>query len=136
MTHVPYRGAGPAMNDLIPGRVDAMFSNLPGVLPQVQSGTIRGLAVTTAKRSPAAPDIPAIGETLPGYEVSAWWGLFVQAKTPDEIIIKIHADAVTALTHPSVKERYEAIGAPVTPSTPTELAPAACVRDGGWGPHH
>ena len=59
MTHVPYRGAGPAMNDLIPGRVDAMFSNLPGVLPQVQSGTIRGLAITTAKRSPAAPDIPA-----------------------------------------------------------------------------
>ena len=76
------------MNDLIPGRVDAMFSNLPGVLPQVQSGTIRGLAITTAKRSPAAPDIPAIGETLPGYEVSAWWGLFVQAKTSDEIIIK------------------------------------------------
>jgi len=55
MTHVPYRGAGPAMNDLIPGRVDAMFSNLPGVLPQVQSGTVRGLAVTSAKRSPAAP---------------------------------------------------------------------------------
>src|SRR5205823_13971351 len=80
MTHVPYRGAGPAMNDLIPGRVDAMFSNLPGVLPQVQSGTVRGLAVTSAKRS-SAPDIPTISVTVPGYEVSAWWGLFVQANT-------------------------------------------------------
>ena len=136
MTHVPYRGAGPAMNDLIPGRVDAMFSNLPGVLPQVQSGTIRGLAVTTAKRSPAAPDIPAIGETLPGYEVSAWWGLFVQAKTSDEIIIKIHADAVTALTHPSVKERYEAIGAPGHSVHPDRTCPRCLRPRRRVGPHH
>ena len=69
MTHIPYRGAGPAMNDLIPGRVDLMFSNLPGVLPQVQSGTVRGLAVTSATRSQAFPEIPTIGETLQGYEV-------------------------------------------------------------------
>jgi tripartite-type tricarboxylate transporter receptor subunit TctC len=134
MTHVPYRGAGPAMNDLIPGRVDAMFSNLPGVLPQVQSGTIRGLAVTSAQRSPAAPDIPAIGETVPGYEVSAWWGLFVPAKTPDDIVMKIHADAVAALTHLSVKQRYEAIGAPVTSSTPTELARLLASETEKWGP--
>jgi tripartite-type tricarboxylate transporter receptor subunit TctC len=134
MTHIPYRGAGPAMNDLIPGRVDAMFSNLPGVLAQVESGTIRGLAVTTAKRSPAAPDIPAIGEILPGYEVSAWWDLFVQAKTPDEIVMRIHADAVTALTHPSVKERYEAIGASVTPSSPAELARMLASETKTWGP--
>jgi tripartite-type tricarboxylate transporter receptor subunit TctC len=122
MIHVPYRGAGPAMNDLIPGRVDVMFSNLPGVLPHVQSGTIRGLAVTSAKRSPAAPDIPTIAETLPGYEVSGWWGLFAPAKTPNDIVMKIHADAIAALSHPSVKQRYDAIGAPVTSSTPGELA--------------
>ena len=67
--HIPYRGAGPAMSDLIPGRVDLMFSNLPGVLSQVQSGTVRGLAVTAATRSLAFPEIPTIGETLPGYEV-------------------------------------------------------------------
>ena len=71
MTHVPYRGAGPAMNDLIPGRVSTMFSNLPGVIPQVLSKTVRGLGVTSARRSAAAPDIPAIGETVPGYEVSS-----------------------------------------------------------------
>ena len=134
MTHVPYRGAGPAMNDLIPGRVDAMFSNLPGVLPQVQSGTIRGLAVTSAKRSPAAPDIPTIGESVPGYEVTSWWGLFVQAKTASEIVAKIHADTVAALAHPSVKQRYEAIGAPVAPSTPIELAALLASETEKWGP--
>jgi tripartite-type tricarboxylate transporter receptor subunit TctC len=134
MIHVPYRGAGPAMNDLIPGRVDAMFSNLPGVLPQVQSGTIRGLAVTSAKRSPAAPDIPTIGETMPGYDVTGWWGLFVQGKTPGEIIMKIHADAVAALAHPSIKQRYEAIGAPVTPSSPTELAALLASDTEKWRP--
>jgi tripartite-type tricarboxylate transporter receptor subunit TctC len=122
------------MNDLIPGRVDAMFSNLPGVLPQVQSGTIRGLAVTSGKRSPAAPDIQTIGESVPGYEVTSWWGLFVQAKTPSEIVAKIHADAVAALVHPSVKQRYEAIGAPVAPSTPTELATLLASETEKWGP--
>jgi tripartite-type tricarboxylate transporter receptor subunit TctC len=134
MTHVPYRGAGPALNDLIPGRVDAMFSNLPGVLPQVQSGVVRGLAVTSATRSPAAPDIPTIGESLPGYEVKGWWGLFAQSKTPNEIVMKIHADAVASLVHPLVKQRYEAIGAPVTPSTPTELAALLASDTEKWGP--
>src|SRR5215813_12190541 len=83
LTHVPYHGAGSAMNDLIPGRVDAMFSNLPGVISQHQNGTIRGIGVTSPKRSPAAPEIPAIAESIPGFEVSPWWGLFVQAKTPN-----------------------------------------------------
>lgn len=134
MTHVPYRGAGPAMNDLIPGRVDAMFSNLPGVLPQVQSGTVRGLAVTSAKRSPAAPDIPTIGESVPGYEVSVWWALLVPAKTPTEIVMKVHDDTVAALAHPSVKQRYEATGAPIISSTPTELAALLKSEMQKWGP--
>src|SRR5262249_33251313 len=134
MTHVPYRGAGSAMNDLIPGRVDAMFSNLPGVISQHQNGTIRGLAVTTAKRSPAAPEIPAIAETVPGYDVYGWWALLVQAKTPSEIVAKIHSDAVAALEHPSVKQRYEAIGAPVVTSTPMELAARIASETEKWGP--
>jgi tripartite-type tricarboxylate transporter receptor subunit TctC len=134
LTHVPYRGAGPAMNDLIPGRVDAMFSNLQGVLAQHRSGTIRGIAVTSAKRAAVAPDIPAIGETVPGYDVSGWWGLFAQARTPPEIVTRIHADAVAALEHPSVKDRYEAIGAPVTTSTPAELAARLASETAKWGP--
>jgi tripartite-type tricarboxylate transporter receptor subunit TctC len=134
MTHVPYRGAGPAMNDLIPGRVDAMFSNLPGVLPQVQNGTVRGLAVTSANRSSVAPDIPAIAETVPGFEVAPWWALFVPAKTPAEIVTKIHADTVAALAHPSVRQRYDAIGVPVITSTPAELAALLASEIQKWGP--
>jgi tripartite-type tricarboxylate transporter receptor subunit TctC len=134
MTHVPYRGAGPALNDLIPGRVDLMFSNLQGVLPQHRSGTIRGIAVTAARRAAVAPDIPAIGETVPGYDVSGWWGLFVQAKTPPELVARIHADAAAALEHASVKERYEVIGAPVTTSTPGELAARLASETAKWGP--
>lgn len=134
MTHVPYRGTAPAMNDLISGRVDAMFNGLPGVLPQVQSGIIRGLAVTSAKRSSAAPGIPTIGEFVPGYEVSSWWGLFVPVKTPNEVVMKIHADAAAALAHASVKQSYEAIGAPVTPSTPAELAALLASDTEKFGP--
>src|SRR5262245_29864253 len=115
-------GAARWRDDLIPGRVDAMFSNLPGVISQHQNKTIRGIAVTSPKRSPAAPDIPAIAESIPGFDVSPWWGLFVQAKTPNELATRILADAVAALEHPSVRERYEAIGAPVTVSTPAALA--------------
>lgn len=134
MTHVPYRGAALAMNDLVPGRVDAMFSNLPGVLSQHKSKTIRGIAVTSAMRSPAAPNIPTIAETIPGFEVSPWWGLYVQAKTPTEIVAKIHSDAVAALEHQSVMQRYEAIGAPVTTSTPKELAARLAAETEMWSP--
>jgi tripartite-type tricarboxylate transporter receptor subunit TctC len=134
MTHVPYRGAGPAMNDLIPGRVDAMFSNLPGVISQVSGKAVRGLAVTTAERNLAAPDIPTIGETVAGYEVSTWWALYVPARTPADIIAKIHSDAAAALTHPLVKQRYEAIGAPATPSTPAELTALMKTDLDKWGP--
>jgi tripartite-type tricarboxylate transporter receptor subunit TctC len=134
LTHVPYRGAGPALNDLIPGRVDAMFSNLPGVLPQAQSGTIRGLAVTSAKRSAATPEIPTIAETLPGYKVSSWWGVFAPAGTPLDIVAKIHSDTVAALVRPSVKQRLEAIGAPPISSTPQELAALLKADMQKWGP--
>jgi tripartite-type tricarboxylate transporter receptor subunit TctC len=134
MIHVPYRGAGPAMNDLIPGRVDTMFTNLPGVISQHQSGTIRGLAVTSAKRSPALPDVPTVGETVPGFEVSGWWGLFVPARTPDDIIAKIRSDAVAAIEHPWLRERYEAIGAPAMTSTPAELAARLASETEKWGP--
>jgi len=134
MTHVPYRGAGPAMNDLLPGRVSVMFSNLPGVMPQVQSKTVRGLGITAAKRIAAAPDIPTIGETVPGYEVATWWGMFAPARTPADVIEKIRADTVAALGHESVKSRYEALGAPPSPSTPAELAALLRADAEKWAP--
>src|SRR6266576_2734532 len=91
LTHLPYRGGGPALNDLIPGRVDVMFATLPSVLPQIQSGTIRALAITSAARVPFAPDIPTVAESgLPGFDVSDGHALLMPAKTPVEIVRKVH----------------------------------------------
>src|SRR5437764_1424786 len=92
MLHVPYRGAGPALNDLLPGRVDVMFNNIGAVLPLIQSSKLRGLAVTTKVRTPAAPDLPPIAEAgVPGFDVSSWYAFLVPAKTPPEVIRKLHA---------------------------------------------
>lgn len=134
VTHIPYRGAGPALNDLIPGRVDAIFANFPSTLPYVQNGQLRGLAVTTAKRQPEVPDLPAIAEFVPGYDVSSWFALFVAAKTPPEIVATLHRDAVAALNHPPVKTRYAQLGATVVGSTPAELATFLQAEIDRWGP--
>src|SRR5947207_6693939 len=105
MLHVPYRGAGPAFTDLVPGRVDVMFNNIGAVLPLIQGGKLRGLAVTTAKRMPAVPHLPPIAEAgVPGFDVSSWYGLFAPAKTTPEIIRKIHADTAAAPADPATKE--------------------------------
>src|SRR5947209_16290891 len=99
MLHVPYRGAGPALNDLLPGRVDVMFNNIGAVLPLIQSDKLRGLAVTTRTRTPAAPQLAPIAESgVPGFDVSSWYALFAPAKTPPEIIRKMQADVVAAVT--------------------------------------
>jgi len=134
LTHIPYRGAGPALNDLLPGRVDAIFANFPSTLPYVLSGQLRGLAVTTAQRQPEVPDLPAIAEFVPGYDVSSWIALFVAAKTPGEIVAKLHDDAVAAVNHPSVKARYAQLGATVVGSTPAELATFLQAEIDRWGP--
>ncbi|MBV8837176.1 MAG: tripartite tricarboxylate transporter substrate binding protein [Alphaproteobacteria bacterium] len=134
ITHIPYRGAAPALNDLIPGRVDAIFANFPSTLPYVQSGRLRGLAVTTAQRQPEVPDLPAIAEIVPGYDVSSWFALFVVAKTPSEIVAKLNRDAVEALNTPSVKEHYAKLGAQVVASTPAVLAAHLKSEMERWGP--
>ena len=134
LTHIPYRGAGPALTDLLPGRVDAIFSNFPSTLPYVQDGRLRGLAVTTAKRQPEVPNLPAIAEFVPGYDVSSWFALFVAAKTPPEIVAKLNADAVGALNTPAVKQRYAQLGATVVGSTQGELAAHLKAEMDRWGP--
>ena len=134
LTHIPYRGAGPALNDLLPGRVDAIFANFPSTLPYVQNGQLRGLAVTTARRQPQVPELPAIGEFVPGYDVSSWFALFVAAKTPSEIVARLNADAIAALNYPAVKQRYAQLGATVVGSTPTELAAHLKAEMDRWGP--
>jgi tripartite-type tricarboxylate transporter receptor subunit TctC len=135
MTHVPYRGGAPALNDLIPGRVDLMFNVMSSVLPQVRAGQMRGLAVTTAKRVPAAADFPTFAEAgLPGFEVTGWFGFFVPAKTPPEIVARIHADTNTALADPALRGRLENLGIVVVGSTPAELAAFLKAEMDKWGP--
>jgi len=134
LTHIPYRGAGPALNDLMAGRVDAIFANFPSTLPYVQEGRLRGLAVTTAQRQPEVPELPAIAEMVPGYDVSSWFALFVAARTPPDIVEKLNRDAVAALNAPAVKERYAQLGARVVGSTPAALAAHLAAEMARWGP--
>jgi tripartite-type tricarboxylate transporter receptor subunit TctC len=134
ITHIPYRGAGPALNDLIPGRVDAIFANFPSTLPYVQQGQLRGLAVTTAKRQPEVPDLPSIAEFVPGYDVSSWFALFVAAKTPGDIVAQLNRDSIAALNTPAVKARYAQLGATVVGSAPAELGVFLQAEIDRWGP--
>jgi tripartite-type tricarboxylate transporter receptor subunit TctC len=136
MLHVPYRGAGPALNDLIPGRVDVMFNNIGAVLPLIQGGKLRGLAVTTAKRAPVAPELPTIAEEgLPGFDVSSWYALFAPAKTPQSIIRQMHSDTVAALGDADIKARLEQnFGVTVVGSTPQELGAFLKAEMDKWGP--
>jgi len=121
MTHVPYRGASPALNDLIPGRVDCYFGS-GALLENMRSGQLRGLAVTSAKRDPVAPELPTMAEAgVPGYEVTSWHGLFVPARTPPEIVRKISVDTIAALGDPMVKSKLEQAGYMVVGSSPDEL---------------
>jgi tripartite-type tricarboxylate transporter receptor subunit TctC len=100
----------------------------------VQQGRLRGLAVTTAQRQPQVPDLPAIAEFVPGYDVSSWFALFVAAKTPPEIVAKLNADAIAALNYPAVKQRYEQLGATVVGSTPAELGAHLKAEMDRWEP--
>src|SRR5436190_3429537 len=120
MTHIPYRGGALAINDLIPGRVDVTFDNMPSILSHVMAGTVRALAVTTKERVSLVPDIPTIAETVPGFDVSSWFGFFVPAKTSPDIIAKLNADTNAALAHPPVKSRFDDLGATPKGTTPGE----------------
>jgi tripartite-type tricarboxylate transporter receptor subunit TctC len=135
MTHVPYRGGAPAINDLIPGRVDVIFDNMPSILQHAKSGHVRGLAVTTKQRVAVVPDYPTLDEAgVPGFDVFSWFGFFVPAKTPPNVIAKINADTNAALIHPPVKTRFEELGANPKGSTPSELAAFLQSETDKWGP--
>jgi tripartite-type tricarboxylate transporter receptor subunit TctC len=134
MTHVPYRGAGPAFNDLIPGRVDAMINFTASSLPLARQGQLRALAVASAKRLEVAPDLPTMAEAgVSGVEVSSWSAFFVPAKTPRDIIRKIHDDTVAALAEPAVREKLEQSGVVMIGSTPDELASFLGSEMDKWG---
>jgi tripartite-type tricarboxylate transporter receptor subunit TctC len=135
MTHVPYRGGGPALNDLIPGRVDVMFATMPSARALVDSGAVRALAVTSAIRSSFLPLIPSIAEAgIPGFDVSSWYALFLPLRTPAEIVRKVYTDAVAAIAHPQAKQRFEDIGSIAASSTPAELTALLHAELSKWGP--
>jgi tripartite-type tricarboxylate transporter receptor subunit TctC len=120
--HIPYRGAGPAFNDLIPGRVDVMFNNMGAVLPHIQGGKLRALGTTSLKRARELPDVPTIDESgVPGFDVTGWYAFFAPAKTPPEIVAKLHADTVKALADPVIRQRLDNLGVGVIGSSPEEL---------------
>ena len=115
MVHFPYRGSGPALIDLIGGSVDLMFDNLPSALPQIKAGKLKALAVTSASRSAALPDLPTIAEAggpaLKGYEASSWFGLMAPAGTPPDVVTRLQQETAKALLSPALKERLQSQGA-------------------------
>ncbi len=121
LLHVPYKGGGPALQDLLAGVVHMIFGNMPTVFPQAKAGKVRALAVTSAQRNKAAPEIPTIGETLPGYVADSWQGFAAPAGTPPAIIDKLVAVARRILTMPEVVAQFEAQGATALPTTPDEF---------------
>jgi len=122
MTHIPYRASNEIMNALLGGHVQLALDNITLVLPQVKAGTVRPLGMSTLERSPSAPDIPTIAETLPGFEASAWHGIFLQAAAPRSIADKLNADMRRFLASADVKAKFFEIGAVPAPTTPEELA--------------
>jgi tripartite-type tricarboxylate transporter receptor subunit TctC len=135
LVHVPYRGAAPALQDVVPGRVDSFFNNIAAVVPLMRQGQLRVLAITTARRTPAAPEVPTLAESgLAGFDVSGWYAIFVPAKTPPEIVRKLHADTVAVLAEPAIKTRLQELRLFVVGSTPDELGRFLKAEMDKWGP--
>ncbi|WP_371809042.1 tripartite tricarboxylate transporter substrate binding protein [Acidovorax sp. SRB_24] len=123
MLHIPYKGSGPAVSDLLGGQINYMFDSITSARPHIESGKLRALGVTTAKRSSALPNVPTIAEAgLPGYEVSPWFAVFMPAATPKPIVNKLNAALLAAMKDPDVVKRFETIGAEPVGSSPEEMA--------------
>jgi len=123
MTHIPYRGSGPALMDMVAGNMDVMFDNLPSSMAQIKAGKLTALAVTSGQRSAAMPDIPTIEEAghLKGFEASSWFGLLAPAGTPTDVVNRIQQETAKALNSPAIKEKLLAQGAIPSGNTPAEF---------------
>jgi tripartite-type tricarboxylate transporter receptor subunit TctC len=123
MQHVPYKGSGPATVDLLSGQVQMMFDNLPSAMPNIKSGKLKALAVTSAKRSPSLPDVPTIAEAgVPGYEAPSWFGILVPKGTPPEIVAELNTDINKILAMPDTKKKFLEQGAEPAGGTPEQFA--------------
>jgi len=133
MTHVPYKGGGPAMIELVGGQVQLVFATPPTAVPQIKSGKIRGLAVTTLKRSSVMPDLPTISESgLKGYDANNWYGVVVPVKTPKPIVTRLNTEIVKALNAPDLKELFFTQGLDPAPSTPEQFGAYIKSELGRW----
>jgi len=133
MVHVPYRSAGPALTDLITGQVQVMFFTTVSSIEYIKAGRLRALAVTTATRSDALPDIPTVGEFVPGYEASTWFGVGVPKTTPAEIVDKLNKEINAALADPNVKARLADLGGTVLADSPAEFGKLIAEETEKWG---
>lgn len=134
ITHVPYRGAAPAMNDLIGGRLDVMFDTITVSTPHLRAGTTRALGVTSKDPIPSLPDVPPVGTVVPGYVATAWFAFFAAARTPDAILAKAARDFEAALRHPPVLAKLTELGASVVGGAPPTLAAAMAAEEKLWAP--
>ena len=132
MVHVPYRGSVPALTDLMSGQVQVMFDNLPSSIEHIRAGRIRALAVTPATRSQALPDVPTIGESVPGYLGGGWSGIGAPAQTPVEIIDLLNREINAALADPKIKGRLENLGSPVLMMSPAEFRKLVAEETERW----
>ena len=135
LLHVPYKGSGPGLSDLMGGQVMMFFDNITTALPLAKAGKIRAIAVTTAKRASVAPELPTIAESgLAGFDVSSWQGVFAPAGTPKAIVAKLNAEIVRILALPDVRERLTTLGADPVGNTPEQFAAYIKAEIAKWGP--
>ena len=121
LVHVPYRGSAPALTDMISGQVHVMFDILTSSIQHIRSGALRALAVTSERRSEALPDLPTVGDFLPGYEATAWYGIAAPKKTPSEIVDKLNNEVNTGLADPKIKARFAELASAVIPGSPADF---------------
>jgi tripartite-type tricarboxylate transporter receptor subunit TctC len=133
MIHVPYRGEAPALTDVLGGQVQVMFGSMPGTIEYIRSGKLRPLAVTTATRSEALPDIPTVGEFVPGFEASLWGGVGAPKNTPAEIIGKLNKEINAGLADPKLKARLADLGSTVLPGSPVDFGKLIAEETDKWG---
>ena len=132
MLHVPYKGAGPALADLIGGQVHVFFDNLPSSAGHIKGGRIRALAVTSEKREPSFPELPTVGDTVPGYEATAWFGIGMPRGTPREIIDKLNAEVNRALADPKMLEKLAELGGKPIAGTPEDFGKVIAAETAKW----
>jgi len=132
MLHIPFKGAGPAIAELIPGRVHVLFDNLPSSIGHIRGGRLRALAVTTKEADPALPGIPTVAETVPGYEATAWFGIGMPKGSPREAIERINAEVNRALADPKMRERLAELGGHTIPGTPEDFGKVMAEETARW----